>query len=512
MTRQATGPAPIRKLVALFILILVALAVLPRPLVAGQRLHSKQSASRGQDQASVTFLPVVAYDLGTSFPNAVVVADVNGDGKPDLVVTAYSSVVAVLLGNGDGTFQPASTYAGDAEPLAVITADLNGDGKQDIVVCGCVTLGGGPCSTSGITVLMGNGDGTFKPPVSYISDISSSVVPTALAVADLNGDGKLDIVAVLTNGSGDQQGSAAGVFIGNGDGTFQPVAKYDTGPDSTTIAIADVNRDGKPDLVVGDQITAAVLLGNGNGTFQPRVEYPTVPPGTTPGGVDQVLVADVDGDGKPDLVVTNQGGGSNHDGSIGVLLGNGDGTFEPVVNYDQGGLLPWSFAYTDMDGDGIPDFALADYCTENQNGCYTAGFVSVVLGNGNGTFQPPITVASSTTGVRALAAADLNGDGRPDLVVAPWTSQFGGRPRQYHRNPIDSDDPDLHPQSFCLSETRHFYRYGWVSRRRAARWGERDLLRWPVHSRHRPAQRRGCVAGHFRVAGWRFHHHGQLCR
>lgn len=407
MTRQAIRKPAVRSLT---LVTLIALVLLPRPLLAGQRLHSKESASGEGNQAAITFMPAVAYDVGGSYPNFVAVADMNGDGKPDLVVTVYPGAVAVLLGNGDGTFQPASTYAADNAPSAVIIADLNGDGKPDVVVCGCITSG---CSTSGISVLLGNGDGTLQPPYSYISD-SSGAVPLSLAAADLNGDGELDVVVSSTGGN-------AGVFLGNGDGTFQPVAKYVVGENDSFVAIADLNHDGKPDIVVGYTEAVAVLLGNGDGTFQPGVEYPTTPPGTLPEGLDHILVADVNGDGKPDVVVSNQGGGGNYTGSMGVLLGNGDGTLQPVVDYGLGGPLPWGFAYTDLDGDGTPDLAVANYCVENQNGCYGDGSLSVMRGNGNGTFQPPITVASGTNYLLNLAAADLNGDGRPDLVLAPWT-------------------------------------------------------------------------------------------
>jgi hypothetical protein len=389
--------------------------------VAQRRTRSAEAAA---SPPGSIFDSVVTYGSGGSEAVAEVVADVNGDGKPDLLVLSISGVVGVLLGNGDGTFQPAVTYeTGGTNAFSMAVADVNGDGKPDLLVAN-TTVGNNATPTLG--VLLGNGDGTFQPALANPLSIS----PYAVAVADVNGDGKPDVVVASTCSDVNCKHGVLGVMLGNGDGTFQPAMTYDSGGNQTiSVAVADVNGDGKPDLLAVNWLcdsncqygSVGVMLGNGDGTFQPAVTYGS-------GGSDAVAVAvaDVNGDGKPDLLVANDFcTPTSVNAGAGVLLGNGDGTFQPAVTYCSGGASnaggPYqSVAVADVNGDGKPDLLMANYCpsVDPFNGCTPAdGSVGVLLGNGDGSFQTAVTYDSGGYQTYSVAVADLNGDGAPDVLV-----------------------------------------------------------------------------------------------
>jgi hypothetical protein len=367
----------------------------------------------------------VAYSTGGRGAASVATADLRGNGNLDIVVAnecqngnSCLGEAAVLLGNGDGTFQPTVTYStGAYQATSVAVGDVSGDGIPDLVVASeCLSLGQfGACTGDGVvSVLLGNGDGTFQPAVTY--DVGAPVT-YSVAIADLRGNGILDL-AVADFGLVLYEG-AAGVLLGNGDGTFQTGVTYNSGGvSSISVAVADLNGDGIPDLAVTNSCpsescqgdgTAGVMLGNGNGTFQPVVLYDS-------GGnsANSVAVGDLRGNGIQDLVVAN----GYYDNVMGVLLGNGDGTFQSPVTYFLDGILYDAVAIADLNGDGIPDLAVIDGCHEVRNGaCVGEATVSVLLGNGDGTFQSPIKYNSGGSGTSAIAIGDVNGDGRPDLVV-----------------------------------------------------------------------------------------------
>jgi hypothetical protein len=330
-----------------------------------------------------TTLPTPSAAFGTSTlspflgPAGLATADFNGDGKLDvLVANNGSNNVNVLLGKGDGTFQPPATYATGSFPSAVTAADFNGDGKLDVAV------GNSNGNNSSISILLGNGDGTFQAAVSY----NVPCCPSSVTAADFNEDGKLDLVSAT---------NAASVLLGNGDGTFQPVLNYVTASPPGTVAVGDFNGDGHLDLAASNNGSSniSVLLGNGDGTFQPALDYAV---GNFPIGV---VTGDFNGDGILDLAVTNAG--SN---TVSVLLGNGGGTFQSAVNYSTGGF-PWAMAVGDFNGDGKLDLAIA------------SGLTQILFGNGDGTFQPAATYGSTQPNPNAIAAGDFTGQGRPSLIA-----------------------------------------------------------------------------------------------
>jgi len=368
------------------------------------------------------FLPPVTYGSGGLAPNSVAVADVNGDGKPDIVVGNCAStssadcgdgdgVVGVLLGNGDGTFRSAVTFSsGGSYVRALAVADVNGDSRPDVVVTNCAPSGAGACAARGLVgVLLGNGDGTFQPAVTYDS---GGWGPGQVAVADVNGDGKPDLLVGNCGSSAcfvDHQ--KVGVLLGNGDGTFQPAVTYDSGgryPDG--IAAADVNGDGKVDLIAVNVIdtSVGVLLGHGDGTFGMATIFST----GTHSDAYSVAVADVNSDGQPDILVSNCSLGNTCGGGFGivsVLLGNGNGIFQPAVTYQTGGEEALSLAVADVNGDGKPDIVATN--------SYTSETVGVLLGNGDGTFKAAMTYSCGGE-CDAVALADVNGNGQPDVIVA----------------------------------------------------------------------------------------------
>src|SRR5665213_3328636 len=324
------------------------------------------------------FQPAVNYDAGSVY-YSVAVGDFNRDGEADLVASGRDGIV--LLGNGNGTFRAAANYALGNNQGSVVVSDFNGDGKTDLAVANT--------NSNNASVLLGNGDGTFQPAVNY----GVGSFPYSVAAGDFNGDGKADLA--LAN----FESNNVSVLLGNGNGKFQAAVDYAVGTQPQSVTVGDFNGDGKPDLAVADVGGGvSVLRGNGNGTFQTAVNYAT---GSYP---YSVTVGDFNADGRADLAVAND----NSD-NVSVLLGNGDGTFQAASNY-AAGISPVSVTVGDFNGDGKPDLAvaLADYYSNN---------VSVLLGNGNGTFQPTVNYTAGTR-PQSVTVGDFNGDGKPDLAVA----------------------------------------------------------------------------------------------
>jgi hypothetical protein len=442
-----------------------------------------------------TFQAPVAYSVG-AYASKLIIADLNGDGKADLAVANAGFLsdpghtVSILLGNGDGTFQPQTTFQVGNQPFGITAADFNGDGHLDIATANYLD---GTAS-----VIFGNGDGSFQAPTTYATghpyapyDIAAIVFgpgqKPGLAVAtlagvyiltnkgngtfhagqgydpgsgqvligDFNGDGKAD----LALGAGEfDTDSGVGILLGLGNGAFATSTAYAAVPNTEGLAAGDFNGDGIMDLAVGelDGPYFAIMMGLGKGKFaEPQVTY-KLPHSAS--SVAAIAAGDLNGDGKPDLVVASDGpwevvtlfgtgsgtftngpaypligewpgaislvdlnndgkldmaavsaGNYDSQGALSILLGNGDGTFQSAVGYgvDEGSAGVLGPAIADFNGDGILDIALADGDSSE---------LIMLLGNGDGTFRAgPVTPL--TASIYGIAAADFNGDGKADIAL-----------------------------------------------------------------------------------------------
>jgi len=439
MTRNAQIQVRAFVVAAFFI---VPALVGPSALLGRQTVRKEAIPEVQMAGIPISFLPAVAYSTGepgailNGENNTVAIADVNGDGKPDLLVADYcgsskfeacplgksTGMVSVLLGNGDGTFQAPLTYSsGGFYAIAVLVADLNADGKPDLIVANGCTEEPDFCPTEGsVGVLLGNGDGTFQP----VQTAAIGGVPFAMTVADVNKDGKPDVI-VANQGGGNGGDGSVGVLLGTGTGAFQPLQIYDSGgTEADFVVVADVNGDGRPDVLVTNfsvfcQSCAGnlgVLLGNGDGTFEQVLTSPA------DGFASGFVVADMNGDGIPDVIV-NEGGIFNG-GAFSVLLGNGDGSFRSPAIYLTEGYYNFLPSVVDLNGDHKLDVIVPNLqaCSGFKN---FAGCVAVLLGNGDGTLQPPVLYAASG-GTGWVAVADLNGDGIPDVAFVGQGGKNGG--------------------------------------------------------------------------------------
>jgi len=415
-------------------------------------------------------------------PLSIASADFNGDGRADLAVTySWSSPehgVAILLGDGTGSFGAAHEIFTGYEPLSVVTGDFNGDGKTDLAV-----------SVSGannIAILQGNGTGTFSPPKYY----GTAVGPSQLAAADVNNDGKLDLTSVHTGSDrvsillGDGAGAFAstttelngggqiasadfnndgildlatngfstiGIFLANGTGGFAAPSHHQVVNYPKTLVSQDFNSDGKADLAVAHEYsnTISILLGNGTGHFSSKSNF------TLAGSLGVLTGGDFNGDSKADLaVLTNNFAGTL--GQVAILTGNGAGGFSAPASFAAGGV-PNALTVSDLNADGRLDLAVANSYL---------GTVTVLLNDGSGSFSAtPYSPMRAAPKVDFIVAADLNRDGLPDLITANYeprtvsiflnsgagfaaattlTFSSGGSPRSVRVGDFNADgNPDL---------------------------------------------------------------------
>jgi uncharacterized protein (TIGR03437 family) len=337
--------------------------------------------------------PAVYYPV-PSQPQGLLVADLNNDGKKDVVVFSFGTTsaptnIAVFLNKGDGTLQPGATYATGYGTFSAVAFDFNGDGNRDLAI-----LAGG-----NIAILLGHGDGTFAAPVTYPIPQGAQ----SLALGDFNGDGHADLVA------GSSQNLS--VLLGNANGTFRAAVNSPVNVNAYAIVPGDFNNDGKLDLAISDTNggTVSIVLGDGTGKFAGESDYVA---GYLPG---PLVASDLDGDGNldvvigvghPDIFVPNL-----YSDTVTAFFGRGDGTLVgPPAYAVGGGASPTSTALADFNGDGKPDLAVA------------ANQLWILLSRGGGSFNTPVQIASPTSGgypitVTSVAAGDFNGDGKQDLVI-----------------------------------------------------------------------------------------------
>jgi VCBS repeat protein len=336
--------------------------------------------------------------------------DVDGDGRPDLVTANGVSyldedededlvgTVSVLLNRGNGSFWARRDYELRHEPSELAVGDLNRDGRPDLVLANN--------DDESVSVLLGSGEG-FRP----ARDYETVGRPINVAIRDLNGDGRPDLVTTSEQGlDEDAESGSVSVLLNRGDGSFLPRRGYAVGEGVVVLLIGDLNRDRKADLVTANTgfedgaETVSVLVNIGDGSFRARRDYPT------PGASGTIALADLDGDARPDLVTAN-----TDSDSISVLLGNGDGGFQARRDFETG-RGPGDVAIGDLNGDGRQDLV--------TGGDWPA--VSVLLNTmGEGApFVAPSTLFphareyAAGPGVLSVAAGDVNGDGRGDLVTA----------------------------------------------------------------------------------------------
>lgn len=375
--------------------------------------------------AAVDFGAATNYPVGTS-PAGIAVGDFNGDGKPDVAVAnTGSGNVSILLGKGDGTFLSAVNFSAGNNPTTVAVGDFNGDGKLDLVLF----QPGNPLTarSGSVSILLGNGDGTFQSP----NKLTLSENALVMGVADFNLDNKLDLAVGDTNPNGGL--GTLNIFLGNGDGTFQTAKQTPFSTNSAGFAIADFNGDSKPDLAVTSPYGILILLGNGDGTFSTGVTVNVTITGVSSPSYESVATADLNHDGKEDLLVSTRGivsgcgipcGSPGTVTRISAFLGNGDGSFqaELIVAGATANFLrrPSGFEIDrpfigDFNGDGKPDLAYREKSLE-----FNSSALQIRLGKGDGTFALPVTsnLQNADPFANSIAVAqDLNGDKLADLIA-----------------------------------------------------------------------------------------------
>ena len=355
--------------------------------------------------------------------NELIAADFNRDGFLDLAgTTPEADSAVVLLGNGNGTFGPASFFPVGDFPSSLVTGHFNGDTMLDLAV---VNNNAGT-----VSILLGTGAGDFT----LGSTIGLSALASAIAAGDFNGDGRTDLVATEIGG--------VELLLADTSGGFELSGVFPAGPPlfSDSLVVDDFNRDGRLDIAVANSVgnVVVILLGNGNGDLGAPL---VIPVGEAPFAV---VAGEFNGDSKIDLAVANRGNGAPGSSDVAILLGNGDGTFSGPTRYPGAGAR--DVAVGDVDRDGDQDLAVA-----NQSCCLTdpsGPAISILPGDGNGGFGSPSNFEiGPTSGPIAVVLGDFNRDGLLDAAVG----DSGSRIWIYLAcAPIPEGIPTLNPHGLIL--------------------------------------------------------------
>lgn len=338
--------------------------------------------------------------ISGSHPNQLIAADFTGDGIPDIASTSLSemyNLVKISVGVGDGTFvmlQGNSFFPVGTQPLYLVTADFNDDGILDIAT--------NNSTGANISILLGEGEGYFADAVNMTIS-SGEQYPKGIATGDFNNDGNIDLAV----GGGNRK---VGVFLGAGDGTFGAPTFTNVEVDSGIyfITVADINNDGNDDVITANMLkdTVSILLGNGAGGFATPIHIPV---GDAP---YSVTVAHIDGDDFMDLMVANFDADN-----VSVHRGIGDGSFVEPVSYPVS--TPKSITVADFNGDSTPDLAVAINVGE--------GSVAVLTGSGNGTFNAAVDFEAGEDYPSTVITGDFNNDGKQDIISSNYNSGNDGQ-------------------------------------------------------------------------------------